>query len=118
MNRPTRFLTAALVIICSGLLSAPTSVGAAEPAVPANAIVLTTKRMCCAKESVPAIKELNKIPGIASVKANHKTRSLTIVPRAGAYTSPRAIWEAAERVKLDPIRLATATEVHESKPKR
>lgn len=118
MQNFIRISAAVLVVLGSGVMITPHLAVAAEPTLPPNAIVLTTKRMCCAKESVPAIKELNKIPGIASVKANHKTRSLTILSRKGVHTSPRAIWEAAERVKLDPIRLATAYEIHETKPKR
>lgn len=116
-HRKCLFASVAFTVL-SGLMLGAGIGSAAEPPLPANAMVLTTKRMCCAKESVPAIKEMNKIPGIASVKANHKTRSLIIIPRQGVHTSPKAVWEAAERVKLDPIRLATAYEVHEAKPKR
>lgn len=118
MNIRKSLIASVVVALVSGLILGSSTCSAAEPPLPANAIVLTTKRMCCAKESVPAIKEMNKIPGIGSVKANHKTRSLVIIPRQGGQLSPRAVWEAAERVKLDPIRLATSYEVHDAKPQR
>lgn len=79
--------------------------------------VLVTKKMCCAHESAPAIKELSKIPGVARVTADHKARSLTIIPKNNAMPSPLAIWEAAERTKLEPVRLATAHGVYTTKPK-
>ena len=79
--------------------------------------VLVTKKMCCAHESVPAIKELSKVPGVARVVADHKTRSLTIIPMDNVMPSPLAIWEAAERTKLEPVRLTTAHGVYKTKPK-
>ena len=79
--------------------------------------VLVTKKMCCAHESVPAIKEMSKVPGVARVVADHKTRSLTIIPKENFMPSPLAIWEAAERTKLEPVRLSTAHGVFNSKPK-
>ena len=78
--------------------------------------VLVTKKMCCAHESVPAIKEMSKIPGVARVVADHKTRSLTIFPKDNVMPSPLAIWEAAERTKLEPTRLTTAHGVFNKKP--
>ena len=83
-----------------------------------NAVVLATKNMCCAHESVPAIKEMSKIPGVARVVADHNSRSLTIVPKANAILSPLAIWEAAERTQLEPTRLSTAQGVYNAKPRR
>ena len=82
-----------------------------------NSVVLATKNMCCAHESVPAIKELSKVPGVARVVADHNTRSLTIIPKQNALPSPLAIWEAAERAKLEPTRLSTAQGVYNAKPK-
>ena len=81
-----------------------------------QACVLVTKRMCCAHESVPAIREMSKVPGVARVVADHKTRSLTIIPKENVMPSPLAIWEAAERTKLDPVRLSTASGVYNAKP--
>jgi hypothetical protein len=79
--------------------------------------VLVTKNMCCAHESVPAIKEMSKVPGVARVVADHKTRSLTIVPKENVMPSPLALWTAAERAKLEVVTLNTAHGVYKSKPK-
>jgi hypothetical protein len=89
---------------------------AQEPQAPTA--VLTTKRMCCSKESGPAIKELSKISGVDKVVANHRTRSLSITTKGKATISPKAIWEAAERMQLEPTRLATTQGVYTAKPTR
>jgi len=101
------------LVLCYGSVSV-----AQQPHNHDHTAVLVTKRMCCAKESVPAIKELSKVPGVARVVADHKTKSLTIVPKDNAFPSPLAIWEAAERTKLEPVRLSTAHGVFNSKPRR
>ena len=84
---------------------------------PQYAAVLSVKNMCCAKESVPAIKELSKLKGVGRVSVDYKTRSLMIEPTTVAL-SPRAVWEAAERVKIEPTRMATPEGVYTSKPRR
>ena len=91
---------------------------AQEPHTHDHTSVLSTKRMCCSKESVPAIAEISKIPGVGKVVPDHKKRTLTIIPRDNAFPSPKAIWEAAERVKLEPIQLATAHGVYKAKPRQ
>ena len=88
-----------------------------QPQTNAQTCVLVTKNMCCAHESVPAIKEMSKVPGVARVVADHTTRSLTIIPKENVTPSPLAIWEAAERAKLDTVRLHTAQGVYNAKPK-
>lgn len=79
------------------------------------AAVLSVKRMCCAKESVPAIRELSKVPGVGRVSVDYKARTLSIAPTQVA-PSPKAIWEAAERVKIEPVRLTIRSNVYTSKP--
>ena len=83
-----------------------------------SATVLTVKKLCCSSESGPAIKELSKVPGVGRVSVDYKPRCLMIEPAAKGVISPRAVWEAAERVKVGPLRLATAEGVHTSKPRR
>lgn len=84
---------------------------------PNYAAVLSVKNMCCAKESVPAIKELSKLQGVGRVTVDYKTRTLMIEPTK-APLSPKAVWEVAERVKIEPVRLATPEGVYTSKPRR
>jgi periplasmic mercuric ion binding protein len=105
-----------LVSVISLVLNYDSTGVAQQPQNP-NTVVLATKNMCCAVESVPAIKELSKVPGVARVVADHNTRSLTIIPKPNALPSPLAIWEAAERAKLEPTRLSTAQGVYNAKPK-
>lgn len=81
------------------------------------AAVLSVKNMCCAKESVPAIKELSKVPGVGRVSVDYKTRTLMIEP-GKVPLSPLAVWEAAERVHIEPYRLATPEGVFNGKPRR
>ena len=110
-----------LVTLILGILSLASGtalpLSAADPQ-PQYAAILSVKNMCCAKESVPAIKDLSTVPGVGRVSVDYKSRSLMIEPAAKGVLSPRAVWEAAERVKIGPLRLATADGVHTSKPRR
>jgi len=83
-----------------------------------GAAVLYTKNMCCAVESVPAIKELSKVPGVARVVADHQKRTLTIVPKANAFPSPQSIFEAAQRAKLEVVQLSTTRGVYKADQRR
>lgn len=113
---PRSFTFCLLVAVLSLLASQASSLPAAEPQVQ-YAAILTTKNMCCAKESVPAIKELSKLQGVGRITVDYKSRTLYIQPTDVAL-SPRGIWEAAERVKVVPIRLATPEGVYTTKPQR
>lgn len=111
-----RALTVLLTGVVALIASHCGTAAGQQPRQSVQACVLETKRMCCAHESVPAIKEMSKIPGVARVVADHKTRSLTIITKENAAPSPLAIWEAAERTKLEPVRLTTALGVYNAKP--
>jgi copper chaperone CopZ len=84
---------------------------------PQYAAVLTVKHMCCAKESVPAIRELSKIPGVKRVSVDYKNRSL-FIEQTEIAPSPRGLWDAADRIKIEPVRLATPEGVYTSRPRR
>ena len=112
-----RLVPVTLFAIALGYALEPSAVGQ-QPQQQQYAAVLVTKNMCCAHESVPAIKELSRVPGIGRVTADHEKRTLLIAPRANTAPSPRAIWEAAERAKIEPIQLATPQGVFKSKPLR
>ncbi len=110
-----------LIVVCgvsliSGAFGEPAS--AHQPQSPPQyAAVLTVKNMCCAKESVPAIKELSKIPGVKRVAVDYKTRSLYI-EQSNVAPSPQGLWDAAARIKIEPVRLATPEGVYTSRPRR
>lgn len=114
-SRTTKLLLAGVVALVLGVGSPAVAQQPNQPVVYTS--VLVTKRMCCAHESVPAIKEMSRIPGVARVVADHKTRSLTIIPKQNMVPSALAIWEAAERTKLEPVRLSTAEGVFNAKPR-
>ena len=114
LNSRRACLTTVVTLMLAGVAQVP----AQEPHKHDHASVLMTKKMCCSKESGPAIAEISKIPGVGKVVPNHKTRTLTIHPKDNAFPSPKAIWEAAERVKIEPTRLATAHGVYNAKPRR
>jgi hypothetical protein len=84
---------------------------------PEQICVLVTTNMCCSHESGPAIKEMSKVPGVAHVVPDHKTRSLTIIATKDVLPSPLAIWEAAERAELTLVGLHTSKGVYKTKPK-
>jgi copper chaperone CopZ len=87
------------------------------PAAPTGPVsVLTVKKMCCAKESVPAIQAMSKIPGVKRVTCNFQTKAVTI-EHSTSVPSPLAIWEAGEKLSIEPVQLATPSGVYTAKPK-
>lgn len=84
---------------------------------PQYAAILTVKHMCCAKESVPAIRELSQVPGVKRVSVDYKTRSLYI-EQSNIVPSHQGLWDAAARIQIEPVRLATPQGVYTSRPRR
>lgn len=80
--------------------------------------VLSVRKMDCPAESAPAIADISKIPGVKSVGVDYKAVTLSIVPKRNAFPSPLAIWEVAERVRIEPVKLQTAHGTYYSKPRR
>ena len=80
--------------------------------------ILTVRRMDCPAESAPAVADLSKISGVKSVGVDYKTVTLTISPKRNSFPSPLAIWESAERTKIEPLKLQTAQGTFYSKPPR
>ncbi len=83
-----------------------------------HTMTLTVKGMCCEKESAPLVKEIQKLKGVEKVKADTKKGTVIITPTKKLEPVPREVWEAAERAKVQPIKLATAHETFTKKPKR
>jgi copper chaperone CopZ len=110
-------VTKSFRVICGLFLACLMSLGSIGAAEPQYAAVLTVKNMCCAKESVPAIKALSKIEGVGRVTVDYKKRLLMIEAK-NVVPSPKAMWEVAELVKIEPVRLATPDQVYTSKPLR
>jgi copper chaperone CopZ len=83
-----------------------------------HTITFTVKGMCCSKEAEPAIKELEKVKGVAKVKADTKKGTLTIEPKSKSDPSPKELWEAVEKAKVTPVKLAMAHDTFTKKPKK
>ena len=84
---------------------------------PDHMFVLTVRKMDCPAESAPAVADLLKIPGIKNVRVDYKKVTLSITAKPNAFPSPVAIWESAERTKIDPVRLETAHGTYHAKPR-
>ena len=107
-----------LAVIVALVVSAPVCGQQRQPQYrPEQICILVTTNMCCSHESGPAIKEMSKVPGVAHVVPDHKTRSLTIFATKDVLPSPLAIWEAAERAELTLVGLHTSKGVYKTKPK-
>lgn len=114
MNKLIGALVAAGMIVA---MSCASNVASAQQPKPQYAAVLTVKHMCCAKESIPAIKELSRIPGVKRVSVDYKTRSL-FIEQSEIVPSPQRLWDAAARIKIEPVQLATPDGVYTSRPRR
>lgn len=111
------FFSAALAVLV--LWTMQNSVSAQAPAQPKEvATVLQVKNMCCGKESGPAIKELSKVTGVSKVVPDHKAKTLTIHAVNVQALSPSAIWLAAERANVGPVKLTVGQKVYTTKPLR
>ena len=64
------------------------------------------------------VQEILKIPGVGRVVPDDNAQTLTIIPKNNAFPSPRMIWDAAERAKIQPARLATAHGNFNARPLR
>jgi copper chaperone CopZ len=114
MNKLMSALIAIGIVVAMGYAS---NVATAQQPMPQYAAVLTVKHMCCAKESIPAIKELSRVPGVKRVSVDYKTRTL-FVEQSEVVPSPQRLWDAAARIKIEPVRLATPEGVYTSRPRR
>ena len=83
-----------------------------------HTITFTVKGMCCAKEAEPCVKALEKVKGVAKVKADPKKGTLTIEPKPKSEPSPKELWEAVEKAKVTPVKLAMAHDTFTKKPKK
>ena len=80
--------------------------------------VLTVRKMDCPAESAPAMADLSKVPGVKTVFVDYKAVTLSIVPKRNTLPSPFAVWEVAERARIEPVKLQTAYGTYYSKPAR
>lgn len=116
MTRNTTLFSLAICCFFS-FISLATSTEAQQPLAPKYTAVLTVKHMCCAKESVPAIRELSRVAGVKRVAVDYQTRSL-FIEKGDVTPSPQQIWDAASKIKIEPVKLATPEGVYTTRPRR
>jgi len=68
----------------------------------------------CAKKIVAKV---NEVTGVAKSEADVKTQKLTVTAKDGASPSPKAMWEAIEKVGFKPTKLEGPGGTFTSKPK-
>jgi copper chaperone CopZ len=112
------FHCAVAVVAMTAVVSWGVGILAEDPHNHDHTITFTVKGMCCDKEAAPCVKELEKVKGVAKVKADPKKGTITIEPKPKTDPSPKEIWEAVEKVKLTPVKLAMAHETFIKKPKK
>lgn len=91
------------------------SVGKA--AEPTTATVITVGEMCggCVKNIQ---SRFDGVKGIASVRCDVESKSVTLRPEKGYRLSPRGLWIAMEKIGKTPVKLAGPGGVFTSKPEK
>ena len=109
------FVLSGLTTVSGG--SAQNAFGAeSEPSITAT---LSVEGMCCKKESKPAVAELMTVAGVRSATADIKAKLLIVELEPGRSYSPRALWQAAQRVKkLRVVQLVTPDGTYSRMPRQ
>ena len=79
--------------------------------------VITVEKMHCAGCAKKIAARLYTVRGVKEVRVDVKKKTLFVLPQTGATVSPRAMWEAVEKAKDRPIRLAGPSGTFTSKPR-
>ncbi len=110
LNVLSRGLAGAAVLL---MVFAATFVEAAETP---TATVITVGEMCggCVKM---INGKFDNVKGIASVRCDIKTKSVTLTPANGYRLRPRVLWEMMDEIGKTPTKLAGPDGVFTSKPK-
>lgn len=69
----------------------------------------------CAKKIAESLK---KVEGVADAKADPKSKTATVVPKAKAVPSPKVLWEAVEKGGKTPAKLTGPSGTFTEKPKK
>lgn len=104
-----------VIAVCSLAFVADTAI--AEAAEPNQAeTVITVGEMCggCVKKIE---KKLKPMEGIASVRCDIKTKTVTVLPESKASLSPKVLWEAMASIGKTPKKLVGPSGTFTEKPK-
>lgn len=101
------------VAIAAFLLTIASHASAVEPAWTNIAV----KDMCCNGCVKKIAARMYSVRGVKEVRADIEKRTLYVLPQQNATLSPRAMWEAVEKAKEKPIRLAGPSGTFSEKPR-
>lgn len=107
-------LTLLLGLAAAVPVAVSVAVSAAEPS---PSTVITMGEMCggCVKQITA---KLQPMPGIAQVRCDMNTKSVTVVPQPGQTLSPRVLWESMEAIGKTPKKLAGPSGTFTAKPQK
>jgi copper chaperone CopZ len=74
------------------------------------------KDMHCSNCAKKIARKLYTLPGVVKVQTHLKQHFAVITPQAGKFVSPRAVWEAIEQIKFEPVKLQGPAGVYTKKP--
>ena len=113
----TKKMTWGCAVILAGLLALCQAYGQGQPErPPSNKTVITVEEMHCAGCAKRIGNKLAKVPGVAAVHFDVKSKTLWVTPQPAQTPSPRGLWEAVEKAADRPVRLQGPSGVFTTKP--
>jgi len=103
-----------LLLALAVLMAGAVRVNASSPSPRATAIQV--KGLHCNHCARRIATKLQAVPNVAAVHADLKTNTMIVSPREATDVSPRAIWEAAEAARFEPVRLVGPLGTFTTKP--
>lgn len=110
MTTQVRWAAAVAVALAMGAWHAAT---AADP----KPTTITVSEMDCPSCAKKIADQLAKVEGVAKAEADVKTKVVKVTAKAGHTPSPKALWEAVEKLDKTPTRLDGPGGVFTTKPK-
>ena len=101
------------IAIAAVVLTIASHASAAEPAWSS----IEVRDMCCDGCAKKIAARLYAVRGVKEVRCDMDKKTLFVAPQQNAVLSPRAMWEAVEKAKDYPIRLAGPSGTFTEKPR-
>jgi copper chaperone CopZ len=102
-----------MALVATVVLTLASQAPAEEPAW----TTITCKEMHCGGCAKKIAARLYVVRGVKEVRVNVGKKTVLIAPLANKTLSPRAMWEAVEKAKDQPVRLAGPSGVFTKKPR-
>jgi Cu+-exporting ATPase len=103
-----------LLLTAGALLTALTQPATAADPAPT---VITISDLDCPSCAKKVAAKLAEVPGVAKVETDVEAQTATVIPQPKAAPSPKALWEAVEKAKKTPAKLAGPGGTFTAKPK-